>query len=115
MRTAPPHRRSFGYEVVEVGNAVPSADDSLSIDDDRAHLEPRHGADDQREAVAPVVPAPGVEPHAIAITRTISRYPSCLISWTHADPVGTRFFGVGRHGGMNMARQISATTGKSRV
>jgi hypothetical protein len=55
-------------KLIEVGKTVVVADDSLTIDDDRAHLEPGHGLDDQREAMAPVVPAPRVGPHAIAIT-----------------------------------------------
>jgi hypothetical protein len=36
--------------------------------------------------------------------RTISRYPSCLISCTQKGPVGTTLNGVGRHGSNNPGR-----------
>jgi hypothetical protein len=43
----------------------------------------------------------GEQPDPTESRRAMSRYPSCLISWTQSGPDGGRSAAEGRHGSMN--------------
>src|SRR5215211_2737335 len=58
---------ALAVKLVEVRSPVLAADDNLTVDSDRAHLEPHRGVHDERKAVAPVVAAACVEPDPIAV------------------------------------------------
>jgi hypothetical protein len=83
--------------------------------DGGADLQPGHSLDDQRETVAPVEPAPSVEPHAVVIEPDDQSVPVLFDLVDPLGPVGTRFDGVERHGGMNMASFFAATSGERRT
>ena len=82
---------------VEVRRAVAADNRDLAVHQERCGLDAAGDLDNSREVVDPVIAVTGEAADTGASRRTISRLPSCLISWTRASRTA---FGIPFDGSM---------------
>src|SRR5262245_48377313 len=99
---------------VDVGDLTekdggPAGFNRLPVNKERARPQCPHSLLNQRKPPRSVMPVARNQPDPARSRRTISRKPSCLISWPQPAPLGGRSVGEGRQGLINADTRISAS------